>query len=178
MRKIVSLALCAALACALLVGCGGGSKKIPPENFPHSETLRLDATPEEIIAAEKLIADGEISYKNPQSVMIDGVSLNVRYVMFSSLGKMGASYSLTANTNVEKQYKQLSKYFSDIYGEPSGDIEELLDFSIITSNMWVYSLDQVDYFIAVIQQPNFLLEKNGEDAFLTILVAPMELFDL
>ena len=155
MRKIVALAVGAALVCTLLAGCGGG-KKIPPENFPHSETLRLDATPEEIIAAENLVfPDYDQTTSKLVYTTIDGVKFRTHFYFSSKWPELLVGYLSSEETkDATKEYDHFVKYFSALYGQgtdaaadfgtPSKDLIQTFQ-----ATKWSYSLDGQNFKITL-----------------------------
>lgn len=177
MKKIVSLALCAALACALLAGCGGGgSKKIPPENFPHSETLRMDATVDEVVKAENLkTIEVDDSIYDSVATTIDGTQFNAFFLAIPELDRMGITYSITEpSTDFEKVYEQFVSYFSKIYGETEEEqVTAPTDvLQPLKNKLWRYSFDGNEYIIEV------QLQLVHEETQFLIIAAPAEILTM
>lgn len=131
MKKALAFLLAAALCLGLLAGCG----KSAPPYFPFSQSLRLDATQEEIIEEVNLqilkvndvvaeIGDYEV-YENVIPFEVDGKNFKGLFFFRNKYLEQGL-WSYEGNTSMDTVYSQLVKYFSKIYGMgKEKSIEEL-----------------------------------------------------
>ena len=123
MKKIVALAVGLALACGLLAGCQSAPKEIPPY-FPHNDSLRLDATEEELLATEEVepetLSDGTIldgRYLRTEPAFIEGIPFQVSFSPGSDNSIRGFYLAIQLDQNFAEEYQQLDRCFSKLYGK-------------------------------------------------------------
>lgn len=177
MKKLLALLLCLLPVCGLLTGCGGPN--IPPENFPHSKTLRLDATVAQVIESENL---KESEYRKNfyvgVPVTLDGTKVTAGFIGHPEIDQMEVSYLFPSidDDALEREYEHFLKYFSTLYGEGRDGTTGPLHFAeeyTVKLHEWSYTLDGEDYLVILAWQisPSFL----GKFIFLYIL--PMSFYN-
>lgn len=141
MKKIAALVLCLVLMGSLFAGCQQKPKEIPP-CFPHSNSVRLDASEEEIKALD--VTDGitEHWYNAVSHVSIDHIPFQLIYRL-NVYNEITASYVNNGadGMDTQKAYNQLVDYFSEIYGKGSKKTE-WYDYELNPTGMvWEFKID-------------------------------------
>lgn len=125
MKKVAALVLCLMLMGSLFAGCQQKPKEIPPY-FPHSDSIRLDVSEQDIINMGVPIYPYDIPYwYEPESpVSIDGIDFRLIYMMNRHDEATGNYTAVSESLDVPKGYDQLKQYFTKIYGQG----EEITDW--------------------------------------------------
>lgn len=175
MKRTICALLCLALGCGLLAGCGG-KPKIPPENFPHSETLRLDATEEEMLAIEDVkphvLVDHVVEgyYDRTEPAVVDGIEFKLSFWCFDSDNLLGHYMTSRDDQDFSAEYQQLDKYFTKIYGEggevpPRDPITGPDPFNTLDEKRWFYTLDNGQEYAITLTHESSLEEVEGHPQY-------------
>ncbi|MEG1012192.1 MAG: hypothetical protein RSD27_09570 [Ruthenibacterium sp.] len=147
MKRVFAGLLCVCLL--LLVGCGQ-PKEYPPY-YPHSDTLRLDASAEEILAATEMkpVKEGMKFYEAIEPILWDGLKYSM--TMVSDEDNAPRVYYVTRSTesDLSEVHAAWKKHFSEIYGKPSkaNDSEVFMQCDV-----WKFQIDTGDqYTIGLVQ---------------------------